>query len=136
MINFRKHLEHNVQTLGSIKFVWIDETGSDTQSHARKYGYGYIQEEKGMSIISSTGLLASELTTSTVGTDNFYDFIRGTPIPQMMPSMEAILDPLLCGHLIKQELCYLPAVQILQCFASRLSQAMSLAAHLRLCGLL
>ena len=38
-----------------------------------------------MAAISSTGLLASELTTSTVGRDNFYDFIRGTLILQMMP---------------------------------------------------
>ena len=31
-----------------------------------------------MSTISSTGLLASELTTSTVGTDNFYDYQRNS----------------------------------------------------------
>ena len=66
------------------KFVWIDETGSDARSHARKYGYALRgltpvthrlhtrgKRVNAMAAIASTGLLASELTTSTVGRDNF-----------------------------------------------------------------
>ena len=66
------------------KFVCIDETGSGAQSHARKYGYAlrgltpvtHRQPTRGkrvnaMAAISSTGLVASKLTTSTAGRENF-----------------------------------------------------------------
>ena len=104
------------------KFVWIDETGSDARSHARKYGYALRgltpvthrlhtrgKRVNAMAAISSTGLLASELTTSTVGRDNFYDFIRGTLIPQMMPfngsnpRSVAVMDNLSVHHVHEVE---------------------------------
>ena len=86
------------------KFVWIDETGSDARSHARKYGYALRGLTRGKESIP----LASELTTNTVRRDKFYDFIRGTSIPQMMPFNGSNLD-----NRYQAELYYLPTVQIL-----------------------
>ncbi len=35
--------------------------------------------------IATSGLVALELTTSTINGDNFYDFARGSLIPNMLP---------------------------------------------------
>ena len=91
---FRAHCS----TFNADMFVWVDETGSDSRSHARKYGYALRgltpvfhrlytrrQQINAMAAISSTGVVASQLTASTVSRENFYDFVRGTLIPQMMP---------------------------------------------------
>lgn len=80
------------------QFVWFDETGFDARAHTRKYGYalqgptpvfhrlhGRGQRVNAMAAISTIGLVASELTTSTVDREVFYDFIRGILLPQMMP---------------------------------------------------
>ena len=61
------------------QFVWIDETGSDARAHTQKYGYalrgltpvshrlhGRGQRVNAMAAISTTRLVASELTTITV----------------------------------------------------------------------
>ena len=99
------------------KFVWIDGTGSDARVHARKYGYALRgltpvshrlhtrgQRINAIAAISSTGLVASELTTNTVDREIFYDFIRGTLIPQMMtfnesnPRSVAVMDNLSVHH--------------------------------------
>ncbi len=78
-------------------FVWVDETGSDRRDHIRKYGYALRgltpcykrllvrgQRINAISAISS-GVLATELMTGSVGGDRFYDFVRGTLLPMMRP---------------------------------------------------
>ncbi len=72
-------------------FVWVDETGSDARNCARKYGYALRgttpvshrflcrgQRTNATAAISSSGLIALELTTSSVNRDVFYDFVRGS----------------------------------------------------------
>lgn len=76
-------------------FVWVDETGSDARDHIRKYGYAlrgvtptyhrFLCREQRINTIaamSTSGILAIELTTSTV---TFFDFVRGSLIPNMLP---------------------------------------------------
>ncbi len=79
-------------------FVWADETGTDKRDQLRKYGYSLRgtrpiyhrllhrgQRVNAVEAITSCGLLAVELTKSTVNGDFFFDFLRGTLIPRMMP---------------------------------------------------
>ena len=78
-------------------FVFVDETGSDHRSHIRKYGYalrgvtpefrrpfqGHGQRVNAIIGICTTGVIALETTTSSVNADIFFDFVRGTLIPNM-----------------------------------------------------
>ncbi len=43
------------------------------------------QRTNAIAAISTSGFLTLELTTSTVNWEVFYDFVRGSLIPQMMP---------------------------------------------------
>ena len=77
-------------------FVWLDETGCDNTSYMRKYGYairGQVplchrllvrgQRISAIAAIATDGLVALELTAETVNSDFFFDYIRGSLIPQM-----------------------------------------------------
>ena len=77
-------------------FVWVDETGCDSRTSMRKYGYAIRGETptchhilvRGQRIsaivaIASDGVVSVQLTTSTVDSDLFFDYIRGSLIPQM-----------------------------------------------------
>ena len=80
-------------------FVWLDETGCDKRSCMRKYGYAIRGETpkchrilvrgqriSAIATISTEGLVALELKSSgSVDSDHFYDFVRGSLIPQMHP---------------------------------------------------
>ena len=77
-------------------FVWADENGSDRRNHIRKFGYalrGRTPEYQrslsrgcrvnAIAAITSSGLLATELTTGSVNGERLFDFLRGTLIPLM-----------------------------------------------------
>ena len=78
-------------------FVFVDETGVDHRHHIRRYGYamrgvtpeytrpfyGHGQRINAIVGISTAGVTAVELTTSTVNTDIFFDFVRSSLIPNM-----------------------------------------------------
>lgn len=79
-------------------FVWVDESGSDQRNQIRKFGYALIGEEpvchrflsrgtrySAISAISSAGMMCYELVTGSVNSDIYYDFLRGTLIPNMQP---------------------------------------------------
>lgn len=79
-------------------FVWVDETGSDARSHIRRFGYSLLglppvytrrlthgKRISAIAAICSKGLLAVELTTESVNAECFFDFLRGTLIPNMKP---------------------------------------------------
>jgi transposase len=79
-------------------FVWADETGSDARDMLRRYGYAirghraevrrlYVRGSRISSIaaISSSGLIDTYHTVSTGTGDSFFDFIRGSVIPNMLP---------------------------------------------------
>ena len=76
--------------------VWVDETGSDSRDNAR----GYMVMHYVVSHPQRTGLytedveqmlwlrwqaVALELTTDSVNGERFFDFVRGSLIPNMMP---------------------------------------------------
>ena len=88
----------SIFTFNRDMFVWIDETGSDLKEILRRYGYALRGERavchrlqvRGQRIspiaaISSDGLLGVELSTGSVNGEKFYDFVRGTLIPEMLP---------------------------------------------------
>ena len=79
-------------------FVWVDETGSDKRDQIRKCGYALKGQRassrrllfRGQRInviaaMSSSEVIATEMSKSTVDGCNFFDFLRGTIIPNMMP---------------------------------------------------
>jgi len=79
-------------------FVWVDETGSDARTNIRKFGYAVIGEApvyhrflsrgkriSAIAAICTEGLIDVELTTGSVNGDKFFDFVRGSLIPNMHP---------------------------------------------------
>ena len=78
--------------------VWSDETGSPVRDAIRKYGYALrgmraeyqrlltrSKRVNAIAAMSCTGIVALELTTDTVNGDKFFDFLRASLIPNMMP---------------------------------------------------
>ena len=79
-------------------FIWVDESGSDSKDQLRKYGYALCGERavcrrllvrgkrvSAIAALSTEGLVALELTDGSVDGDTFYDFVRGSLIPEMNP---------------------------------------------------
>ena len=79
-------------------FVWIDETGSDAKTNIRKYGYALrgvtpvnhrilsrSHRVNAMAAFSMSSVVAVEFTTTTVNTQVFFDYIRGSIVPNMHP---------------------------------------------------
>ena len=80
------------------KFVWLDETGADARDHIRKYGYAirgmrpvthrFINRGvrvNAIAALSQEGTIALELVSGSVNGVKFFDFVRSTLIPAMMP---------------------------------------------------
>ena len=78
-------------------FVWVDETGSDARDHIRRFGYAFrgmtpqshrlLARGKWVNAIaalSSSGVVAVDIVVGTVSGQDFFDFLRGTLIPNMM----------------------------------------------------
>ena len=76
-------------------FVWVDETGTDNRDHIRRYGYAFrgmtptctrklVRGKRTNAIVamSSSGIIASQIITTTVDGDNF---LRGNLVPMMQP---------------------------------------------------
>ena len=80
------------------QFVWVDETGGDKHDHIRKYGYAIRgttpvthkllargQRVNVIIALSAQGVVAVDIVTGSVNGEKFFDFLRGTLIPNMMP---------------------------------------------------
>ena len=78
------------------KIVWIDETGSDNRNCQQRYSYHFqglraVKESlmvlRGhvIATISQQGLTDYQLVTSTIDSNIFWDFVRGSVIPTMLP---------------------------------------------------
>ena len=80
------------------QLIWVDETGSNARDHARKFGYAIrgctpithrllVRGERvnAIAAIASSGLVAFDTVIGSVNGHTFFDFLRGTLIPQMMP---------------------------------------------------
>ena len=95
-IDFRTAFMAQVLQFPRESFVWVDETGSDARTHIRRFGYSLLglppvytrllargKRISAIAAISSEGLLGVKLTYDTVNADTFFDFVRGTLIPNM-----------------------------------------------------
>ena len=80
------------------QFIWVDETGSDKRDHVRKYGYAIRgttpvshrllargQRVNAIAALSAEGIVAVDLVSGSVNGEKFFDFLRGSLIPNMMP---------------------------------------------------
>ena len=80
------------------QLVWVDETGSNARDHARKFGYAirgctpvtHRLLERGKRVnaiaaLTSNGIVAVDIVTGSIAGHTFFDFLRGTLIPQLMP---------------------------------------------------
>ena len=114
--------------------VWLDETGSDRRNFLRKYGYAIRgdraiekhfvargQRTNAIAAISSTGIVAYQLTQHTIDSNVFFDFIRGNLLPQLhpfdgdSPASVVIMDNLSVHH-IEPVVCLLRCAGILVLF--------------------
>lgn len=97
-LDLRASFIASVYTFSREMFVYVDETGSKLKNMLRRYGYALCgsravnhqllvrgQNITSIAAISTEGLLAVEITANTVNGDTFYDFLRGTLIPEMCP---------------------------------------------------
>ncbi len=79
-------------------FVFVDETGSDARNYIRKFGYSlrglraesHCRLSRGHRIsaiaaMDCTGIVELELINGSVDSDIFFDFIRGSLLPQLQP---------------------------------------------------
>ena len=115
--------------------VWVDETGSDSRDNARRCGYAlrgvtptthrFVYRGRRTSAIAamaSSGIIALELTTHSVNGEKFFDFIRGSLIPNMMafdginPRSVVIMDNIRCTMPVS-EVNYLRRLGYLSCFS-------------------
>ena len=80
------------------QLVFVDETGSDARSIAKKFSYSLRgmraevpsllvrgQRVSTMAAIDHNGLIHVKLTTRTVNANTFYDFIRGDLLSNLQP---------------------------------------------------
>lgn len=97
-LDFRALYMARIVTFTKDMFVWIDETGADLKEMLRRYGYALRGERavcnrlqvrgqriSAIAAISTDGLLGVDLDTGSVNGEKFYDFVRGTLIPEMLP---------------------------------------------------
>jgi len=108
--------------LGKHQFVWVDETGCDKRDHIRKYGYSFrgippvsqrllVRGERVNAILalSMKGVIAFSTMTGPVNGSVFYDFVRGTLIPNMQvydgenPNSIVIMDNCSVHHVQEVE---------------------------------
>ena len=87
-----------IATASLFQVDMFDETGSKLKDMLRQYGYAIKSERatshkllvRGQTIstiaaICTEGVLAIDITASTVNGEHFYDFIRGYRIPELLP---------------------------------------------------
>lgn len=97
-VDFRGSFIANVSLFKKEMFVFVDETGSNLKSMLRQYGYALCGERavskklvvrgqriNSIAAICTEGVLAVDIRTSSVNGENFYDFVRGDLLPEMLP---------------------------------------------------
>ena len=79
-------------------FVFINETGCSSKNHTCRYSYAMRGERavdhrwlhrgtriSAIAAMSTSGILAVELMSGSVNGDKFFDYVRGSLIPEMLP---------------------------------------------------
>ena len=97
-IQYRGEYMAEIQMYDRDCFVFIDETGCCSKDHTRRFGYAMRGESaidhrwlhrgtriSAIAAISSSGMIAVELMTGSVNGDKFFDYVRGSLIPEMLP---------------------------------------------------
>ena len=97
-LQYRAEYMAEIQMYNRDCFVFIDETGCSSKDHTRNFGYALCGEAavehrwlhrgsriSAIAAVSTTGVLAVEITTGSVNGDIFFDYIRGCVIPEMLP---------------------------------------------------
>lgn len=95
-LDLRASFIASIYTFPKEMFVYIDETGSKLKDMLRKYGYALCGDRavnhqllvRGQNITSiaaicTEGLLAVEITANKVNGEMFFDFLRGSLIPEL-----------------------------------------------------
>lgn len=78
------------------QLVWLDETGSNSKDHIRRFGYAIRgttpvshrllirgKRVNAIAALASDGIIAVDTVVGTVDGQTFFDFLRGTLIPRM-----------------------------------------------------
>ena len=97
-IQYRGSYMAEVQNYHSNCFVFIDETGCCNKDHMRRFGYALRGQNavehrwlhrgsriSAIAAMTTTGIIAVELMTGSVNGDKFFDYVRGSLIPEMQP---------------------------------------------------
>ena len=95
---YRGFYMSQIQLFHRHQFVFVDETGCDGKDHIRRFGYALrgkspIQHRllhRGSRIsviaaIASTGMVAFDMVLGSVNGEVFFDYVRTSLIPQMLP---------------------------------------------------
>ena len=97
-LQYRGEYMAEIQMYNRESFVFIDETGCSSKDHTRKFGYAMRGESavehrwfhrgtrvSAIAAMTTTGILAVELRKGSVNGDHFFDYVRGSLIPEMLP---------------------------------------------------
>ena len=96
--NYRAAFIAEVVSYPQEMLVWVDETGCDMRATMRLYGYSLIGQRatclhtyvRGKRIstiaaLSTNGIIATDFLQCTCSGEEYFDFLRGDLIPQMLP---------------------------------------------------
>ena len=80
------------------QLVWVDETGCKNKDSIRRAGYAlrgmapvctrFLHQGKRVSCVAAVaedGLIALDMTKETIDSSFFFDFVRGSLLPNMLP---------------------------------------------------
>lgn len=97
-VQYRGEYMAEIQMYHSDCFVFIDETGCGNKDHIRNFGYAMRGESavdhrwfhrgkriSAIAAMSNSGILGVELMSGSVNGDRFFDYVRGSLIPEMLP---------------------------------------------------
>ena len=96
--NYRAAFMAEVVSYPREMLVWVDETGCDMRDTMRLYGYSligqraichhtYVRGKRVSTIaaLSTNGIIAKDFLQGTCSGEEYFDFLRGSLIPQMLP---------------------------------------------------
>ena len=143
-VEYRAQFRAQTMLYRQDSFVWVDESGSDARKSMRRFGYSlrglppvckhFLIRGKRISAIAANscdGLLGVELTTGSVDGDKYFDFVRGTLIPNMHSfdgiarRSIAVMDNCSIHHTLQVKKLYFEDVGILLLYLPPYSPDMS-----------
>ena len=96
-LQYRGEYVDEIQIYHRDCFVFIDETGCNSKDHTHRFGHAmrgesavdhrWLHRDTRISAIvamSTSGILAVEMMSGSVNGDKFFDYVRGSFIPEML----------------------------------------------------